>query len=81
MLGLLTPLPPHKKPIGCKWVYKIKYNSDGYIERYKSCLMVKGYNKKERLDYDETFSPVTKLVTVGCLLAIATGKKLASTPT
>ena len=29
----LIPLPAHKKPIGCKWVYKIKFNSDGSIEQ------------------------------------------------
>ena len=37
----LTPLPPNKKPIGCKWVYKIKYRSDGTIERYKARLLAK----------------------------------------
>jgi hypothetical protein len=28
----ICPLPKNKKPVGCKWVYKIKYNSDGIIE-------------------------------------------------
>ena len=39
----LTALPKGKKPIGCRWVYKIKYNSDGTIKRYKARLVAKGY--------------------------------------
>ena len=31
------------KPIGCRWVYKVKYNTDDYVNRYKSQLVAKGY--------------------------------------
>ncbi|GJT83436.1 ribonuclease H-like domain-containing protein [Tanacetum coccineum] len=64
----ITDLPKDRKSIGGKWVFKIKYKSSGEIEIYKARYVVKGYNQKEGIDFDETFSPVVKIMTVRCLI-------------
>ena len=51
----LVPLPEGWKPVGCKWVFKRKMGSDGSIEKYKACLVAKGYSQVEGVDYVEIF--------------------------
>jgi len=67
-------LPPGKMTIGCKWLYLIKYNSDGSIERYKACLVAKGYSQLEGFDFTDVFASVTKLTTMRTVLSIAATK-------
>jgi hypothetical protein len=68
----LTALPSGKKPIGCKWVYKIKYKADGTLDKYKAWLVAKGFSQRESIDYEETFAPTTKMSTIRLVLAMTT---------
>lgn len=59
------------KVIGNKQVYKVKYNPNGTVSRYKARLEAKGYHQKEGIDYIETFSPVAKSSIVKVILSLA----------
>ena len=57
--------------IGCRWMYKIKTNFDGSIERYKARLFAKGYSQQYGMDYEETFAPVVKMTTIHTPIVVA----------
>jgi len=62
-LGCCQHGPLGKQSIGCKYIFKVKYKSDGYLDKYKSHLVSKGYAHEEGVDYEEKFSPIVKMVT------------------
>ena len=66
----LSDLPAGKKPISCKWVYKVKYNADGTLDKYKACLVARGFSQKEGIDYEETFFPIAKMSNIPLVLAL-----------
>ncbi|MCO5595184.1 hypothetical protein L7F22_049223 [Adiantum nelumboides] len=70
----LVPLLKGKKPIGCKWVYKVIHNSDGNVSRNKPKLVVIGYAQTYGIDYEEKFSPIAKMAIVRAIIVVAAAK-------
>ncbi|GJV65502.1 retrovirus-related pol polyprotein from transposon TNT 1-94 [Tanacetum coccineum] len=66
----LVNFPAGTKRVGFKWVFKTKRNSKGNVERYKSRLVAKGYTQKNGVDYNETFSSVSKKDSLRIILAL-----------
>lgn len=68
--------PPDIKVLGGKWVYKIKFNADGTVDRYKARWVAKGYLQQEGIDYNEVFAPATKYATFRAFTALAASQGL-----
>lgn len=67
----LCALPQGKRAIGCRWVFSIKHDTTGNLERYKARLVAKGFRQREGIDYFETFAPVVRYESIRIFLAIA----------
>jgi hypothetical protein len=72
----LCELPPGRKAVSCRWVYWVKMNADGTVDRYKAWLVVQGFSQKPHLDYTETFAPVAKFVSLRTVLALAAAEDM-----
>ncbi|GFV80257.1 retrovirus-related Pol polyprotein from transposon TNT 1-94 [Trichonephila clavipes] len=73
---VLANLPSDRKVIGNRWVFKVKQNADGTVQRFKARLVAKGFSQKFGVDFSETFSPVVRWDTIRTVLSIAAARKL-----
>ena len=71
----LTKLPKDKKVLQNRWVYRLKEESDGSI-RYKTRLVVKGFQQKQGIDFTKILSPVVKMTTIRVILSIVAAENL-----
>ena len=67
----VTELPPNKKPVSCKWIYKLKTDASGNISQYKARLVAQGFTQRQGFDYDEIFSPVVRLESLRSIVSIS----------
>ena len=70
----VVPLPPGRKVVGSKWVYKTKLDQDGKISRFKARFVAQGFSQVPGVDYFEITAPVCKLTTMRMLIALGTMK-------
>jgi hypothetical protein len=63
---------PGKNVVGSKWVFRIKRNAEGKIQKYKARLVARSFTQVFSQDYYDTFSPVARLASFHAILALAT---------
>ena len=72
----LVDRPKGKNVVKPKWVFKVKTNERGEIEKYKARVVAKGYSQVEGVDYDQTFSPTVRLESIRQMIALGASKGL-----
>lgn len=66
----LITLPPLRRPMGYMWMFKVKENHDGTMNKYKSRLVAKGYHRQHGFNFNETFSFMVKPTTIRVVLTL-----------
>ena len=78
-LHFKTKLPADIKPLDTRWVFKLKMNADGGLDKYKARLVAKGFLQIEGIDYTDTFAPGTQLTSFRIMLILAANYNLKIT--
>ena len=63
--------PPNCRPIGLKWIFKLKKNPQGEVIKHEARLVVKGYSQRKGINYDEIYAPIVRFDTIRILIALA----------
>jgi len=71
-----SKVPKSHKVAKSRWVYRIKTNKDGSIERFKARFVVCGYSQVKNVDYTHSFSATMRATSFRLLMALATNDKL-----
>lgn len=70
----LVPCTTNANPVKCKWIYRIKGNSNSIIERHKARVVAQGYSQEHGIDYFDTFSPDIKPTKIRLVMSLAISK-------
>ena len=71
----LVAIPREREVVRLKWIYKIKFNQEGDIQKHKARLVARGFTQKPGIDFYETFSLVASLETIRIIITVAAQKK------
>ena len=66
---------PSKKSVDCMWLWKTKRDEDGAIIKRKARLVARGFTQRQGVDYNETWAPTAKPVSLRTMLAIGNAKE------
>ena len=67
----IVPRPIDKSVVGSRWIYKVKQDVDGSVEKYKDKFVAWGFSQIEGIDYGETFSPISRYSSIISILALS----------
>jgi hypothetical protein len=67
----IVPRPEGKSVVTFKWIYKINHAADGIVDKYKARFLARGFSQVEKIDYEETFSPVARYTSICTIIALA----------
>jgi hypothetical protein len=70
----VVPRPEDKKVVGSKWIYKVKYATNGSVDKYKARFLAKGFLQREEVDYEENFAPVARSSSIQAVISLAAEK-------
>ena len=71
-----VPRPLNTKVIPTRWVYAVKHDAMGNIQRFKGRVVAKGFKQELGIDFNETYAPVCNQSTRRVLFSIAAQKRL-----
>ena len=71
----ILPKLKNKSVVSLKWIYKIKHDVDGSIEKYKARFVARGFSQEEGIDYEETFAPVARYTSIRTIMELASMMK------
>jgi hypothetical protein len=63
--------PEGKSMVTSKWIYKIKNATDGSIDKYKVRFLARGFSQKQGVDYEETFTPISRYTSIKTIISLA----------
>ena len=64
----IVPNPERKSVVTSRWIYKTKHVADGIVDKYKETFVASGFSQKERIDYEETFAPMSRYTTIRSII-------------